>query len=233
MKTLRYAVLAMFWLGLSPTTRGEDMQMWHWWTNEIDLSRKVSLVIHGQFRSVRPMGEFLQGRTGPIVRYYIAPKTALVGGYFYRREPNRQSEGWGDSHRYFGGIEDYKFLEKAGRAPATLLETRFLVERFAGGPEGTLTDYTRFRYRNRLSFREWKVSPLVGYEAFFFTNELWAHRPHGGIRWRASDKVMLDAGYYWDGRQPRAGSQNHLIFTNLLIRFKRTPNPDFPNRPAF
>lgn len=217
----------------SLAARAEDVQMWHWWTNEVDLSKRFSLVLHGQFRSTRPMGEFLQGRTGPILRYYVAPKTALVAGYFYRVEPNRTSEGWGDSHRFFAGIENYKFLKEAGPVPATLLETRFLVERFAAGPENTLTDYTRIRHRHRLSFRDWKVSPLLGYEFFAFPDGVWGQRPHGGVRWRASDKVMLDVGYIWDARQPRAGSRNHLIFTNLLVRFKRNPDPDFPNRPAF
>lgn len=211
----------------------EDMQLWHWWTNEVDLSRRFTLVLHAQLRTTRPLGEYVNGRVGPILRFYVAPKTALVGGYFYRREPNRQSDGWGDSHRYFGGIENYKFLEEAGPVPATLLETRTLVERLVGGPAGSLTNYTRIRHRNRLSFREWKVSPLIGYEIFTFTDGLWAQRPHVGIRWRASDKVMLDVGYYWDGREPRAGSRNHLFFTNLLIRLKRNPDPDFPNRPAF
>lgn len=213
--------------------RAEDMQMWHWWTNEIDLSRRFSLVLHGQFRTIRPLGEFRQGRTGPILRFYVAPKTALVAGYFYRLEPNRIRDGWGDSHRFFAGLENYKFLDPGGKVPALLLETRFLTERFAGGPEGTLTDYTRFRHRHRLSFREWRVSPLVGYEIFTFTDGYWGQRPHGGVRWRANDKVMLDVGYNWDGRAPRAGARNHLFFTNLLIRFKRNPDPDFPNRPAF
>jgi len=225
--------LLVFVLAGCQVLGAEDAQMWHWWTNEFDLSRKFSLVLHGQFRSKRPLGEFLQGRTGPILRYYVKPKTAIVGGYFYRREPNRNTTGFGDSHRYFGGIENYKFLGQPGSKTSTLLETRFLGERLAGGPAGTLTDYTRLRHRHRLSFREWKVSPLVGYEIFTFTNALWAQRPHAGIRWRANAKVMVDIGYYYDARVPRTGTRRHLIFTNLLIRFKRTPNPDFPDRPSF
>lgn len=213
--------------------RAEDAQAWHWWTNEVDLTRKMSLVVHGQFRTKRPLGEFLQGRSGPILRYYIKPKRALVGGYFYLREPQPGRLSFGDSHRYFGGIEDYQLLDKKGALPASLFETRFLAERFAGGPAGTLTNYTRFRHRNRFSFREWKVSPLLGYEALFFHDGFWGQRPHGGIRWTPNSKMMLDVGYIWDGRAPRAGARNGLIFTNFLIRFKRTPDPDFPNRPAF
>jgi hypothetical protein len=233
MRHVRRPWLAALLLALPGAVRAEDVQMWHWWTNEVDLSRRFSLVLHGQFRTVRPLGEFLQGRTGPILRFYVLRKTALVGGYFYRREPNRLSPGWGDSHRYFAGIENYKFIDGTGGLAPVLLETRFLTERFQGGPAGTLTNYTRLRYRNRLSFREWKVSPLLGYEVFTFADSFWGQRPHAGIRWRANPKVMVDVGYYWDGRAPRAGAQRHLLFTNLLIRFKRTPDPDFPNRPAF
>jgi hypothetical protein len=207
--------------------------MWHWWTNEVDLNRKFSFVLHAQFRTTRPLGELFQARTGPILRFYIKPKTAFVAGYFYRREPNRLTPGWGDSHRYFGGIEDYKFFDRAGQLPATLLETRFLTERFFDGPAGTLTDYTRFRHRNRLSFKDWRVSPLFGYEVFFFTDGFWGQRPHGGIRWRANSRMMLDVGYIWDARAPRAGAQRHLFFTNLLIRLRQNPDPEFPNRPAF
>lgn len=225
----RLAIFGMF----AASGAAEDVQMWHWWTNEVDLTRRVSLVLHGQFRTTRPLGEFLQARTGPILRFYVKPKTAIVAGYFYRGEPNRLTAGWGDSHRAFGGFEDYRFLGETGSRAASLLETRFLTERFYGGPAGTLTNYTRFRYRHRWSQRDWRVSPLFGYEVFFFTDGLWGNRPHGGIRWRASPRVMLDVGYYWDGRTPRAGAQNHLIFTNLLIRLRRTPDPDFPNRPAF
>jgi hypothetical protein len=179
------------------------------------------------------MGEFLQARTGPILRVYVKPKTALVGAYYYRREQNRLEPGWGDSHRFFGGIENYKFLGEAGSRKSVLLETRFLAEHLFGGPAGTLTNYTRLRHRNRVSFREWKVSPLLGYEALTFTNGFWAHRPHGGIRWKASNRFVVDAGYLWDGRSPRAGRQGHRFFTNLLVRFKRMPDPDFPDRPAF
>lgn len=219
---------------LAPLALGaSDLQVWNWWTNEFDVSRKVSLVLHGQTRTTRPLGDFLQARTGLIGRYYIRPKTSIVGGYFYRREPQRSPEGWGDSHRLFTGLENYKFLGAPKTRTATLLETRFLTERFFAGPQGTLTDYTRFRHRHRVSFREWKVSPLLGYEVFFFTNGLWGQRPHGGLRWRAHPKVMIDFGYYYDARAPRAGTSRHLIFTNLLLRFKRTPNPDFPDRPSF
>ncbi|MCL4796712.1 MAG: DUF2490 domain-containing protein [Bryobacteraceae bacterium] len=211
----------------------EDAQIWHWSNNEVDLTRRVSLLIHGQARSKRPGGEWLQYRSGPILRYYIKPKRALVGGYFYRREPQPGRLGFGDSHRYFGGIEDYQLLNRKGLLPASLLESRFLVERFAGGPEGTLTNYTRFRHRNRFSFRDWKVSPMVGYEIFFFTNGLWGQRPHGGIRLTPNDRVLLDIAYMWDARTPRAGRQRPVLFTNLLIRFKRVPDPEFPNRPPF
>ncbi len=233
MRPVHRSLLAALVLAAPGALRAEELQLWHWWTNEFDLSRKLSLVLHGQFRTVRPLREFVQGRTGPILRYFVLPRTALVGGYYYRREPNVRSPGFGDSHRYFGGIVNYKLLNrKAGWSPA-LLETRILLERFQGGPAGTLTNYTRLRYRNRLSFREWKISPLLGYEVFTFTGSFWGQRPQGGIRWRAHPRVMLDVGYFWDGRAPRAGAQRHVLFTNLLIRFKRAPDPDPPKRPPF
>lgn len=227
----------MFWAcsfaATIPVCYGEEVQAWHWWTNEISLNSKFTVIMHGQFRTKRPLGELIQARTGPILRYYIKPKTTVVGGYFYRGEQQPRAEGLGDSHRLFAGMEDYKFTPKKRGLPAGLLESRFLVERYFGGPEGSLTSFTRLRYRNRFSFREWKVSPLFGYEVFAFPNEFWGQRPHGGIRWIINEKMMLDTGYYWDGRAPRAGTQRHLFFTNLLIRFKKVPDPDFPNRPAF
>ena len=233
MSLTRLTILAFVLAWCASTAAAEDVQIWHWSTNEFALSPKFTAVLHGQLRTPRPLGEFLQARTGPIIRYYIAPKTSVAAGYYYRREPNRQSEGWGDSHRYFGGIEDYRFFDEAGILPASLLETRTLVEYLHGAPEGSLTNYTRIRHRNRFSFREWTVSPLFGYEIFFFKDALWGPRPHAGVRWRMNSKMMLDVAYMWDARQERAGARKHLIFTNLLIRFKRDPESDFPNRPPF
>jgi hypothetical protein len=227
-------LLVAAWLGAaSGAARAEELEMWHWWNQEFELSRKVSVVLHGQFRTVRPLHDFLQGRVGPIVKFLILPRTALVGGYYYRREPNGRSPGFGDSHRYFGGIVNNSFLRQRGALPPALLETRFLTERFQDGPAGALTNYTRFRYRNRLSFREWKVSPLLGYEVFTFVRSFWGQRPLAGVRWRAHPRVMVNAGYFWDGRAPRAGARRHVLFTNLLIRFKRTPDTDLPKRPPF
>ncbi|MFN3321887.1 MAG: DUF2490 domain-containing protein [Bryobacteraceae bacterium] len=217
---------------LAPVLRAEDMQMWHWWTNEIGINKKAFVIVHSQFRTKRPIGEFLQGRWGPILMYSPKPRLYLVGGYYYRREPAPRQPGTGDSHRYFGGMQNYFYLG-GDEKPKYFLESRILLERFQGGPEGTLTDYTRLRYRSRISLYGKKVSPLLGYEVFAWRNGLWANRPHAGIRWIPSPRVMLDIGYYWDGRRPGAGTPRHLIFTNLLLKLRKVEDPDVPNRPTF
>lgn len=210
-----------------------DAQVWHWWTNEIGVTDRVSVIIHGQHRTNRFSGDFLQGRTGPILRYKVTKKTTLISGYYYRREPEPRRDTWGDSHRLFGGIENYADFGRYHRLPASRLESRLLVERFFNGPAGTLTDYTRLRHRHRFSFTEWTVSPLLGYEVLAWREGLWGQRPHGGIRWQVNSSIMLDMAYQWDGRVPGAGSRNQLIFTNLFVRFGRKPSADYPNRPPF
>lgn len=229
---LRLMLAALLW-ALPGAARAEDLQMWHWWASEFTVNGKLSLVLHGQFRTVRPLNDFLQGRAGPVLKFFVWPRTALVGGYYYRREPNGRSPGFGDSHRYFGGIVNHKFLNRQGGMPPALLETRFLTERFQDGPAGTLTNYTRFRYRNRLSFRESKLSPLLGYEVLTFVGSFWGQRPLAGLRWRAHRRLMVDVGYFWDGRAARAGASRHVVFTNLLFRFDRAPDSEDSTRPSF
>lgn len=226
------AVGGFLWAG-SSGVRAEDVQQWHWWTNEIDVSRKATIIVHGQFRTKRPMAEFLQGRVGAILLYSVRPKNYLVAGYFYRREPQPLRPGSGDSHRYFGGFQNYVFTPEGETMPPLLLENRALVEYFAAGPEGTRTDFTRARYRFRASIRDVPISPLLGYEIFFDTQGLWGNRPHGGVRWNMNSRVMLDIGYYWDARSPRVGRRTHLFFTNLLVRVHKVRDPEFPNRPTF
>jgi hypothetical protein len=211
----------------------EDVQQWHWWTNEIGLHRKFTVILHGQNRTRRPLGEFWQARLGPIGMYTIRPRAYLVGGYYYRREGQPLEPGIGDSHRYFGGIQQYSFLPETRVAPPLLLESRGLMERFAGGPAGTRTNFNRKRYRARLTIRDRAVSPLLGYEIFFDRHGLWANRPHGGVRWTPNPRVMLDIGYYWDGRTARVGQTRHLFFTNLLLKLRQPKDPDFPDRPTF
>lgn len=197
-------------------------------------------MLHTQRRSNMPMGEFWQGRAGPIGFYSFRPGQYLVGGYYYRRERAPVTGGNGDSHRLFGGMQNYFFTPDTAEVPKIWLESRLLTERFFGGPLGTQTNYTRVRYRGRASFADWKVSPMIGHEIFFDfgvrpgdRGGLWAHRPHAGVRWRPTSNIMLDVGYYYDGRRPRVGSTSHLIFTNLLIRLRTAPGDDFPTRPTF
>jgi hypothetical protein len=215
-------------------SRAEDLQIWHWWTNEVDLSRKTTLILHSQFRTNRPMADFWQGRGGPIILYSTRPGFYLVGGYYYRRERSPFTPGQsGDSHRYFGGFQQYIFTPATENVPPLLLESRGLVERFAGGPRGTLTDFTRIRYRLRASLRNRVVSPLLGYEVLFDPQGLWANRPHAGVRWNPNQRIMLDVGVYYDARTPRIGRRTPLFFTNLLVRVRKVRDPEFPDRPTF
>ncbi len=218
----------------------EDIQQWHWLNPEFQWTRKLSTILHGQLRTHRPLAEFWQARVGTVALYQVRPGMYAVGGYYYRRERAPISGGNGDSHRFFGGVQNYFFTPETERHHSVLIESRALLERFAWGPAGALTNYTRIRYRARASFANWKVSPLVGQEMFWDLGVrgdsgfgFWGQRPHAGVRWRPNSRTILDVGYYYDGRTPRIGTPKHLFFTNLLIRVKKRPDVDFPNRPTF
>ncbi len=220
--------------------RAEDIQQWTWLNPEFQWTRKFSTILHGQLRSDRPMAEFWQARVGTVGLYQMRPGMYAVGGYYYRRERAPVSGGNGDSHRVFGGLQNYFFTPETERHHSVLIESRALMEHFFAGPAGTATDFTRFRYRARASFANWKVSPLVGHEAFFHFGMrpgegfgLWGNRPHAGVRWRPNARTILDVGYYYDARAPGIGTPKHLFFTNLLIRVRKRPDVDFPNRPTF
>lgn len=177
----------------------------------VDSSVKVGPVeplMHVRLRTTPEGGGIAQVRAGPILYFDLRERATLLGGYYYTRE--KDDNVWNTTHRSFGGVELAAWKRKAE------VDFRSLVERHTviAAP-----DYTLFRNRIRIS-PAGKTAPYIGVEAFVDVHGLRSMRYSGGLRREITEELILDFGYFYENRHPRAGSDRHMLGTTIHWRDK-------------
>ncbi|MBL8215990.1 MAG: hypothetical protein JNK87_35030, partial [Bryobacterales bacterium] len=147
---------AVLLLLLSGPVAGAE-SFWSWHGFDLVALRKAGweVTVHSRLRTRE--GELQQGRTGAILRRGVAPRLALLSGYYYGKEEDSVDE-LRDVHRGFGGGE-----VTLVRSETAKLAARTLVEYFV---RETRANSGRFRQRLRLEQGR-VVGPAVQGEWFF------------------------------------------------------------------
>lgn len=146
-----------------------------------------------------------QIRTGPILTTALNNRVALIGGYYYTRE---KRAAWTTVHRPFGGAELFLW------ARVFEVDARSLLERHVSKSR---SDFSIFRNRIRIT-PVGITAPYLGIEAFVDSDGFNSIRYSAGVRRTIAEELILDFGYFYENRTPRAGSDRHMFTTTIHWR---------------
>jgi hypothetical protein len=168
--------------------------------------------------AVSPGVNLYQVRAGPVVSFAATSRLSLLGGYYFTQQERRDND-FIAGHRLFGGAEG-----EAWSSSLLRLQWRGLAERFFPGGD---PPFNRYRTRVRMSAKT-RVAPYAGVELFFDNEGYRSARISTGVTWRASERIQLDLGYFFEERVRRIGFDRHMFSTSLHFRGKRprTGDPD-------
>jgi hypothetical protein len=169
---------------------------------------KLELTVHSQIRTRSRFHEIGMFRFGPIARYSLHPNVRLMGGYYYR-DVEDADVGWGDSHRFFFG------LENPFRRGRLNVQSRVLGERYFGA---SCAPYNRFRHR-LLAGVGTKTQPFGAVEYYLLAQGLQAIRYVGGVQRRMQHGVRFDLAYYYD--RYYIGASRQALVTSLRFDLAR------------
>lgn len=200
-----WAICPVVMLLLAGSAAAQEQWSWHSADFTVYEGRAVEWALHTRLRTRQ--GDLQQGRSGTILKFAPRARLNWIAGYYYGREEDTREE-WQDSHRLFGGAEVRLYRRGAVTVAARGLAERFLRE---GRP-----DLTRLRQRVRLSTRH-RIGPYTSGEWFWDLKGYLASRYQGGLRWRASRWLAIEAGYMYDARSPQLGPPRHGLVTQVFI----------------
>ena len=171
-------------------------------------SKRFNAVLHSQIRERQRLRDFFHARAGPVIRYRLKPRLALIGGYYFG-EFEVLRDHWGNDHRTFGGFES---VRSVGRNNLSL---RTMVEHHFGGP-----DAPELRARQQVTVTRalGKYAAYGGCEPFFDVKGLLMQRWIAGWRIPLNTRDRMDVSYYFDHRVARAGDSRHVIQTAFRPR---------------
>jgi hypothetical protein len=183
----------------------------HVFNADVNLSERWRLTLHFRLRTYHHLGQYHEARTGPILQFTPHRRITLQQGYYFADQDGASRQDV-RTQRFFGGAA-VRFWPDRGilRPLQPVLESRTLVERFAGGP---LSGYSRVRQRVLLTAqRPW--APMGYLETL---------RAHQGFRWRAGAGLQFPPVQGWQStvgyefRQNQAGPGIHLVTTQITYR---------------
>ncbi|MCC7341671.1 MAG: DUF2490 domain-containing protein [Bryobacterales bacterium] len=171
------------------------------------VGESTEITFTGRLRTAPGRKGFYQTRAGAVLEQNVSSRIGLIAGYYFADRENDVSD-WEGSHRYFAGFSHKLFSWKGS------WEARHLSEYF--DVPGAGNDY-RVRHRGG-----WKaptrVAPFANVEVFW-DREGWRNtRWQGGVAWRISPRVSVDAHYFYEPRRSDVGAApRHMWGTTLRI----------------
>lgn len=175
----------------------------------------MEVTLHSRFRT-RPTSKGLyQGRVGSWVGVKVAPKVAVVGGYYFTQEEDRPD--WESWNRGFGGLE-----HQLGKWKGVWMARHF-AEWFDTPP--SRENYYRVRHRVGWESRE-RIAPYANVE-YFWDRQGWRSvRYQAGTRFRINPRTVWDFHYFHEPRRQDAGWwPRNMWGTTLEIRLGELPQP--------
>jgi hypothetical protein len=94
------------------------------------------------------------------------------------------------------------------------VDARTLLERHVSKSEA---DYNVLRHRFRFT-PDSQTAPYAGIEAFADRHGLRSMRYSFGLRRTIANDLIVDLGYFFENRHPRAGSDRHMLTTTIHWR---------------
>lgn len=206
------AIVFLLFLALPPTgaaqVETQNVFSFPWQVRE-----RTEITFVGRLRA-RPGDEgFYQVRAGAILQQDVGSRVGLLAGYYFAERENG-AEDWEGSNRYFAGFS-HKLLEWKGSWEARHLSEFFDVP----GAD----NYYRVRHRAGWEAPT-RVAPFANVEVFW-DREGWRNtRWQGGVEWRISPRVSVDAHYFYEPRRLDLGAApRHMWGTTLRIPIGKIP----------
>lgn len=175
--------------------------------------KNTEITFVGRLRT-RPGDEgFYQVRAGAILQQDAGSRVGLIAGYYFAEREN-DAEDWEGSSRYFAGFS-HKLFEWKGS-----WEARHLSEFFDVPGAG---NYYRVRHRGGWAAPT-RVAPFANVEVFWDQMGWRSTRWQGGVAWRISRRVSVDAHYFYEPRRLDVGLKpRHMWGTTLRIPLGNIP----------
>jgi hypothetical protein len=191
---------------LAASLPGTELFSWHVFDTRLVSQGRFELTLHHRTRTRHEIHYLDQSRFGPIARFNVNPRFAMIAGYYYQPQQLRD-DFWTKGQRVFLGFET-----PLVRAKSSVLSLRGMSERHMGTGRPAYT-------RNRTSLR-WTVG--TGRVRPFVQNELLAVWPHfhstrnsGGLSIRLNDEMSMDVSYLYDTRRAFWGGDRQSIVTSM------------------
>jgi hypothetical protein len=203
--TARIAVLVVC---LSTGALAEVKETQHAFEFVFRPTSKLEVTAHQRTRT-QPTGLGVsQIRGGGIAEYFVNPRFSFHTGYY--RQFQATDHDWSSrTHRIFAGAAG-----RLARWERAQLEGRSSVERWINSRDPA---FTRFRNRLRIGTNG-KTGPYATAELFIDSHGWRSVRYGGGLRWRASESVDLDMGYFYESRRIELGQARHVWQTAIRFR---------------
>jgi hypothetical protein len=191
----------------------DDFGVLHITNANLELNEKSTLQIHTRLRTYDNSSEFFQFRAGPILIHQFQPRIVGLAGYYYMSQDG-SSRANRRIHRFWAGPQ-FRILDSRKWA----VDTRHLIERFAVSGDD---DYTRYRNRAMLIYKQGTLQPFASFEALVQNGE-WYERHAVGVQIRSRGPMSYTVGYEY--RASPAGPGIHLIATTIQFRAWRHGPP--------
>ena len=175
--------------------------------------KSTELMFHVRLRT-QPGGEgFYQTRLGASLEQDVSSRIGLIAGYYFAERENEMAD-WEESSRYFTGFA-HKLFEWKGS-----WEARHLAE-YHDVPGRN--NYYRVRHRGGWEAPT-RVAPFANVELFWDRDGWRSTRWQGGVAWRISPRVTVDAHYFYEPRRADVGeAPRHMWGTTLRIPIGAIP----------
>jgi hypothetical protein len=194
---------------LTPSLVAEVLETQHAFDFVLRPASKLEITAHQRTRT-QPNGLGVsQVRGGGIAEYFVIPRFSVHTGYY--RQFQATDHDWSSrTHRFFAGAAG-----TLARWEGVQLEGRSSIERWINSRDPA---FTRFRNRLRIASNA-RTGPYATAELFIDSQHGWRSvRYGGGLRWRGSDSVELDFGYFYESRRIELGQARHVW--QSAIRFR-------------
>lgn len=200
---MRWAVLI---LSLSLASPAAELFSWHAVDTRVVSQGRFELTLHHRTRTRHEITYLDQSRVGPVARWTVNPRLALLGGYYFQPQQIRPHT-WSEGQRVFFGVET-PLVNRRG----SVLAMRAVAERhmFTGRPA-----YNRYRTSLRWTMGQARLRPFVQNELLAVWPGFHSTRNSGGLSFRLSPVASLDVSYLYDTRRTFWGGDRQSIVTSI------------------
>jgi hypothetical protein len=196
-------------IAATPPLAATELYSWHSLDSTLVSRRGLEVILHARLRSRDEMRALQQARAGSIVRWTVAPRATLFGGYYYQ-PVHEAGTPWGRGHRGFAGVESPLARWGSGTLTGRLAFERHLTRELGA--------YNRYRSYLRWQW-ERSVSPYFQSEWLAVREGFHSTRTSGGLRWQATPTMTIEVGYLYDVRRTAWGGDRQAVVTS--VRFHR------------